>query len=256
MSKRILIIEDDERIAHWISTYLERSGFQTTIRHDGQSGLHIAQTEQPDLIILDIMLPGLDGFSICQRLRHQNDTPIIMLTAKGDEVDRIIGLEVGADDYLAKPFNPRELLARIRAILRRQTKEVPGAPKLEEEIVELIPCNIEAIDALKNLESAGLCDRGEIKSHYVQLTDILRNYFDREYELDTVESTTHEIVSLLKSKKIDALLLKEINELLEEADLVKFAKSSPDGFTNDRFMKSSFTIVQDCHKMNEEVSDV
>lgn len=129
-------------------------------------------------------------------------------------------------------------------------------PVLEEEIVELIPCNIEAIDALKNLESAGLCDRGEIKSHYVQLTDILRNYFDREYELDTVESTTHEIVSLLKSKKIDALLLKEINELLEEADLVKFAKSSPDGFTNDRFMKSSFTIVQDCHKMNEEVSDV
>ncbi len=127
---------------------------------------------------------------------------------------------------------------------------------VEEQVVELIPCDEEAIDALKNLELQGLCAKGEVKNHYVQLTDILRSYFDREYQLETIESTTDEIVALLKVQKVDTLLLKEIACLLEEADLVKFAKSSPDSFTNDRFMRSSYRIVEDCHKMNEEVQDV
>ena len=100
----------------------------------------LMERENFHLLVLDLMLPGEDGLSICRRLRQQdNEIPIIMLTAKGDEVDRIIGLEMGADDYLPKPFNPRELLARIRAVLRRKSKELPGAPKQEETLVKFGP---------------------------------------------------------------------------------------------------------------------
>jgi len=127
---------------------------------------------------------------------------------------------------------------------------------IEEEIDPSIPCEIEALEALKNLESQGLCEMGEIKNHYVQLTEILRCYFDRQFELETIESTTDEIVERLRTKKIEISLLTDITRLLEEADLVKFAKSNPDNFTNKGFMESSYRIVECCHNMNEEVLDV
>jgi len=127
---------------------------------------------------------------------------------------------------------------------------------IEEEIAPSIPCEIEALEALKNLESRGLCEMGEIKNHYVQLTEILRCYFDRQFEIETIESTTDEIVERLKEKNIDSSLLIDVTQLLEEADLVKFAKSNPDNFTNKRFMESSYRIVECCHNMNEEVLDV
>lgn len=126
----------------------------------------------------------------------------------------------------------------------------------EEEIIEQIPCDEEAIQALKNLESKALCEKGAVKIHYVQLTEILRRYFDRAYDIDTLESTTDEIIEYLKDLNVDASLLTEIMELLNEADFVKFAKSSPDKSTNDRFMHSSYRIVEECQKMNEEVQDV
>lgn len=126
----------------------------------------------------------------------------------------------------------------------------------EEEIIEQIPCDEEAIQALKNLELKALCEKGAVKKHYVQLTEILRRYFDRAYDIDTLESTTDEIIEYLKDLKVDASLLTEITELLNEADFVKFAKSSPDKSTNDRFMHSSYRIVEECQKMNEEVQDV
>ena len=126
----------------------------------------------------------------------------------------------------------------------------------EEEIIEQIPCDEEAIQALRNLESKALCEKGAVKKHYVQLTEILRRYFDRAYDIDTLESTTDEIIEYLKDLKVDASLLTEITELLNEADFVKFAKSSPDKSTNDRFMHSSYRIVEECQKMNEEVQDV
>jgi len=126
----------------------------------------------------------------------------------------------------------------------------------EEEIIEQIPCDEEAIQALKNLELQALCEKGAVKKHYVQLTEILRRYFDRAYDIDTLESTTDEIIEYLKDLKVDVSLLTEITELLNEADFVKFAKSSPDRSTNDRFMHSSYRIVEECQKMNEEVQDV
>lgn len=125
-----------------------------------------------------------------------------------------------------------------------------------EELVEHIPCEIEAINALKNLESLSLCEKGFVKDHYVQLTTILRRYFDREYEIDTLESTTDETIEALKILKLDSKLVNSISNLLTEADYVKFAKSKPDTKTNNAFMRKSYLIVEDCHKLKEEVQDV
>ena len=129
MSSQLLMIEDDARLAQMVGEYLGQSGLQVTHRADGKSGLAQLQGPDagplPDLVILDLMLPDMDGLEVCRRIRslqgHAAQVPVLMLTAKGDPMDRIIGLELGADDYLPKPFEPRELLARIRAILRRRT---------------------------------------------------------------------------------------------------------------------------------------
>ena len=125
---RIVIIEDDAEIRHLLRDYLQRQGFRVDVG-DGATALDRfrASMGEPDLVVLDIMLPGEDGLSICRRLRAVSHVPILMLTAKGEDIDRIVGLEMGADDYLPKPFNPRELVARIRAILRRTE-----APPLEQ----------------------------------------------------------------------------------------------------------------------------
>ena len=124
MSSRLLMIEDDGRLARMVGEYLVESGFAFTHAADGLSGLERVKADSPDLVILDLMLPDIDGLDVCRRIRalsgEQARTPILMLTAKGDPMDRIVGLELGADDYLPKPFEPRELLARIRAVLRRR----------------------------------------------------------------------------------------------------------------------------------------
>jgi DNA-binding response OmpR family regulator len=117
--KRLLMIDDDEKLVSLVRKYLEPHGFEVENAYDGEAGLATACEREPALVILDLMLPGLDGLEVCRRLREQSRVPVLMLTASGDETDRIVGLELGADDYLPKPFNPRELLARIRAILRR-----------------------------------------------------------------------------------------------------------------------------------------
>src|SRR5215470_20040653 len=126
--KAILIIEDDRDIRSLLADFLKREGFTVEVAEDGAAADRALARIAPDLIVLDLMLPGEDGLSICRRLRARNATPILMLTAKNDDVDRIVGLELGADDYLGKPFNPRELLARIRAILRRVEASAAGLP--------------------------------------------------------------------------------------------------------------------------------
>jgi DNA-binding response OmpR family regulator len=119
MSQKILVIEDEEGIIHLLNLYLRDAGYAVVVARDGADGLALHAREQPDLVLLDIMLPALDGFEVCRRIRSWSRTPILMLTARGDEDDRIQGLELGADDYLVKPFSPRELVSRVRAILRR-----------------------------------------------------------------------------------------------------------------------------------------
>ncbi len=124
MTSPLLMIDDDSRLAHMVVEYLGQSGFEVTHATDGQQGLEQLSLIQPELVILDLMMPGMDGLEVCRRIRSLPGdaarVPVLMLTAKGDPMDRIIGLELGADDYLPKPFEPRELLARVRAVLRRR----------------------------------------------------------------------------------------------------------------------------------------
>lgn len=126
-----MIVDDDSELAEMLSQFLTTHGFLSVVALDGAQATTAFATTPPDLVILDLMLPGEDGFSIARRLRAQSDVPIIMLSARGDDIDRIIGLETGADDYLPKPFNPRELLARIKAVLRRR---IPLAPPADSTI--------------------------------------------------------------------------------------------------------------------------
>ena len=137
---KILVVDDDMRLRSLLERYLVEQGYIVRTSANFEQMQRLMERENFHLVVLDLMLPGEDGLSICRKLRQQeNEIPIIMLTAKGDEVDRIIGLEMGADDYLPKPFNPRELLARIRAVLRRKSKELPGAPAVEESQVKFGP---------------------------------------------------------------------------------------------------------------------
>src|SRR5205823_7910589 len=120
---KILVIEDEANIIQVIRLYLEQAGYAVISASDGIAGLELHAREQPDLVILDLMLPALDGMEVCRRIRAWANTPILMLTARQGEEDRIAGLELGADDYLAKPFSPREVVSRVKAILRRSTQK-------------------------------------------------------------------------------------------------------------------------------------
>ncbi|WJG09288.1 two-component system response regulator OmpR [Aliiglaciecola sp. LCG003] len=136
-TQKVLVVDDDMRLRSLLERYLAEQGYQVRGAANAEQMDRLLERENFHLLVLDLMLPGEDGLSICRRLRQkENEIPIIMLTAKGDEVDRIIGLEMGADDYLPKPFNPRELLARAKAVLRRKVNEAPGAPSMEEQIIE------------------------------------------------------------------------------------------------------------------------
>ncbi len=129
MTKKILVIDDDQKLNRLLSDYLSKFGFTVTACTHPQEGLKTLKKEMPDLVILDIMLPDLDGFEVCKKIRQEYSVPIIMLTARGEVTDRIVGLELGADDYLPKPFEPRELVARIRTILRRSRSNSKTAIK-------------------------------------------------------------------------------------------------------------------------------
>jgi len=132
------MIDDDEKLVGLMREYLESHGFELVAAHDGSAGVKAALSTEPDLVILDLMLPGMDGLEVCRRVRQSSRVPILMLTARGDETDRIVGLELGADDYLPKPFNARELLARIRAILRRSDGEEQAAASSKLEVGPLV----------------------------------------------------------------------------------------------------------------------
>ncbi len=119
MAEKILVVEDDVNIAELLRLYLDREGFETVITHDGEAGVSEFERSRPALVLLDIMLPGLDGWGVLRKIRAQAETPVIMLTAKGETFDKVNGLEMGADDYITKPFDMKEVVARIRAVLRR-----------------------------------------------------------------------------------------------------------------------------------------
>ncbi len=136
----VLIVEDDRNIASLVATYLEQDGFTTLIANDGEQGLLLARRHRPAFVILDLMLPKVDGWAVCQQLRSDSDVPILMLTARGEEVDRVLGFALAADDYVVKPFSPRELVERVKAILRRtRSAGKPGWRPLAHEGLILDP---------------------------------------------------------------------------------------------------------------------
>ena len=137
MNELILVVDDEPKIVKLARDYLEQSGFRVATAYDGDTALAAARHERPDLIVLDLMLPGKDGLDVARILRRTSDVPIIMLTARAEEVDRLIGLELGADDYITKPFSPRELVARVRAVLRRVQGDVQDSGILRAGEVEI-----------------------------------------------------------------------------------------------------------------------
>lgn len=132
--QKILIVDDDNNIAELISLYLTKECFETKIVNDGEQALREFDSFHPDLLLLDLMLPGIHGYQVCRELRHTSDVPIIMLSAKGETFDKVLGLELGADDYIIKPFDAKELVARVRAVLRRFKVRQPSAPSGEKSV--------------------------------------------------------------------------------------------------------------------------
>ena len=130
MGKKILVVDDEKKIVRLVRAYLEQAGFSVVAAYDGQEALTAFRHEKPSLVVLDLMLPGINGLDVCRILRKESNVPIIMLTARVEEADRLVGLELGADDYVVKPFSPRELVARVRAVLRRAGGGAPTAETL------------------------------------------------------------------------------------------------------------------------------
>jgi DNA-binding response OmpR family regulator len=181
-AKRILIVDDEPTLVATLKYNLEREGYQVLTAADGESGLSLARSNRPDLIVLDLMLPVIDGFEVCRILRREMTVPILMLTAKTDEVDKVVGLELGADDYVTKPFSMRELLARVRALLRR----AETTPAAEAEVLT-------AADLQVNLRKREASKGGKVLAlkpkEYELLVFLLRNRgraFTREQLLDQI----------------------------------------------------------------------
>jgi two-component system, OmpR family, alkaline phosphatase synthesis response regulator PhoP len=128
---KVLVVDDEKRLVELVRGYLNREGFDVLAAHDGRAALELARAHQPDLIVLDVMLPEIDGIEVCRQLRQFSDAYVLMLTARSEEIDKLIGLSIGADDYLTKPFSPRELVARIRAMLRRPRAGAGGPPEVQ-----------------------------------------------------------------------------------------------------------------------------
>ncbi|MBG6161577.1 DNA-binding response OmpR family regulator [Labrenzia sp. EL_195] len=176
MPQQILLIEDDNRLAEMVRDYLGASGFKVTIAADGQKGLDQHRRQQFDAILLDIMLPDIDGLEVCRKLRANDRTPILMLTAKGEPMDRIIGLELGADDYLPKPFEPRELLARLKAVLRR------GRSETDTRILRFGRLEIDSF-AMEARVDGHVCN---LTAHQFQLLEVLASRAGRVLSRDTI----------------------------------------------------------------------
>lgn len=195
---RLLMIDDDQKLCRLVTSYLEPLGFTVTAVHDGPSGLERVLADEWDVVLLDVMLPGMDGFEVLKRIRSSSDIPVLMLTARGDEIDRIVGLEVGADDYLPKTFSTRELLARLRAVLRRGSRTPKEETPLEElvfedlrirpesrsavlgdQVLDLTPVEFDLLLGLAN-------SKGRVKSRESLLDEVReRNYdvFDRSIDV-------------------------------------------------------------------------
>jgi len=189
MTHRILVVDDEVQIVRVLRGYLEKAGFAVLTANDGREGLRLARQERPDLVILDLMLPGMDGLDVCRALRKDAELPIIMLTARVEETDRLIGLELGADDYVTKPFSPREVVARVRAVLRRTR---PDAPRAQDEVLHLGELHL---DTARRMLAAGQRQVELTPSEFEILRVMLSSpgrVFSRAQLLEAAQGVTYE----------------------------------------------------------------
>lgn len=187
MNGTILVVDDEPQITRLAQDYLVRDGFKVLVAGDGMAALALAQHEQPDLVILDLNLPGVDGLEVCRKLRRTSDVPIVMLTARAEETDRLIGLELGADDYVVKPFSPRELVARVRAVLRRARGEVRQQQYLRAGPLEI---DLEGHSVRRDGEAVALT-----RSEFNLLAVLVQNpgaVFSREQLLERVHGVAYD----------------------------------------------------------------
>ena len=200
----VVIVDDDTKLTKLLQTYFDKEGFVTWTVHEGLEAVNMIREKKPDIVILDLMLPGIDGLEICRRVRRYSDVPILMLTARDEETDRLIGLEMGADDYVTKPFSPREVVARVKAILRRSKKQVEGKPELVK--YGSLSIDFERHEVKKNGELADVTPT-EFKILEVLATSPGRVYsrlhmveFIQEYAFEGYERTIDAHVKNLRRK--------------------------------------------------------
>ncbi len=206
----ILIVEDEQKLANILKDYLLQTGYQVTILNDGMNVINCVKSQPFDLILLDLMLPGKDGLTVCQELREFSKIPIIMVTARVEEIDRLLGLEVGADDYICKPFSPREVVARVKAVLRRST--------LTESSPEVIKLNFEKLEAT-------------VFQHQIELTAIEFNILNvlfrspgRIYSRNQLIEMVYNDHRVVSERTIDShikKLRKKLNQIETEKELVQ-----------------------------------
>jgi len=189
-SPRILVVDDEESISEVVSLYLTRSGYEVKVVHDGKAALQFLTHHKPDLVILDLMLPGIDGWEITRRLRAEGNTPIIMLTARKEEADRILGLEMGADDYVVKPFSPQELVSRVRAVLRRAQGTAPSATPQPERALHFDGLEIDPVTRLVTVSGTEITLTAKEFDLLWFLAKHPRQVFNRDQLLDSVWGET------------------------------------------------------------------
>jgi DNA-binding response OmpR family regulator len=192
----VLLIDDDRRHSELLRTYCQRHDIEVDCAFDGEQGLRRLATTRPDLVLLDVMLPGKDGFAVCQEIRRRNRVPVIMLTARGDVTDRIAGLELGADDYIAKPFDPRELVARIQSVLRR-TEPIASRTVLLFEQLRIDPASREVVADGSSVE---------LTTMEYELLLLLASNPGRDFSRDDILAALRGIDAAILTRSVDILV--------------------------------------------------
>lgn len=214
MAETILVVDDEASIRDMLTYNLEKASYRVLVARDGGEALELARKERPDLIILDLMLPGVDGFEVCRELRRQGQVPVIMLTARDDEIDRVVGLELGADDYVVKPFSPRELVARIKSVLRRSSGAASptGVLRLGDLLLDTVRHEAQWKDrqiALTALEFELLATLIRHPGHVLTREQLLTQVWGYAYHGDvrTVDSMVKRLRGKLREASPDAAKL-------------------------------------------------
>ncbi len=214
---KVLLIDDDERHSNLLKTFLGRHGIELACAPEAETGLALLESERPDLLLLDVMLPGRDGFDICREVRKTSDIPIIMLTARGDVIDRVSGLELGADDYIGKPFEPRELVARIQSILRR----VDARPGPDSDLLKFEGMQIDTRAHTLSVDQQPV----ELTSMEFELLSILARNAGRKMSRDEILSELRGIDAAILTRAVDIMVSRIRQKIGDSAKPARFIQT-------------------------------